>query len=289
MNRSLIFSGLIIFSALTAVAEPDPILTDLIRNRDGSLMKLNQGRADKHCRALDMRLPTSRELAEFAVRNGANAIVETEFPAVPVSDSRVREEMMLNRGHGLHAVTAQDANFKSFLLFYLDERNYKHPEPQHPDKIWSSTIKPAGSNTANVLNSDGSIGFVAVREQEAFRCAKGFPLRAGLSITCYYDAGAKQRFSIQLNPATRRPVNLADPVGISTLYMSISHGELGRLKQFAVAQTKTADLNSVTYKKGDNGPDDELEVKFTIDADGIESFTGHLVTKHARHDLLCQF
>jgi hypothetical protein len=55
-------------------------MTDVIRDGHGDILQTTKKSAFEYCKGVGMRVPTIRELAEWAVLNGAAGIRETAFP-----------------------------------------------------------------------------------------------------------------------------------------------------------------------------------------------------------------
>jgi hypothetical protein len=112
-----------------------PVLTDIAKNADGSVLHLNQYDADSYCRNQGQRLPTARELALYAQSLGARGVSDTPkvgYELVNGSDSA---------GHP-----------DNFYFCYL---GYKMPPggvENNMNSFWSSSVDPDHSNVAIALS-----------------------------------------------------------------------------------------------------------------------------------------
>jgi hypothetical protein len=132
-------------------AAPEPKLKEvLLKDSQGSLLKVSQEGAAKACTEHGMHLPTIRELAKLGQLRGAKGVLEA---------SEVRDQ---NLTAGFALVTATSPDEKKDDFFY-NPVGYVPTRESKGQIFWSSSycvgcVIPTGANSSHVFDgNDGRI------------------------------------------------------------------------------------------------------------------------------------
>lgn len=145
------------------------------------------------CQDLGARLPSPRELAEWAARSctqtlqtecGAKGIRETQFRDVDAQDPRVREENLSMWKQGFREVLYnKEGQYNTdYIEFYFNGDGYIPPAPERmaPSTILSSASRRPGNYTQFVIEPNYDDYFVYGFNQD------GDHLREG-GVRCAFD------------------------------------------------------------------------------------------------------
>ncbi len=107
-------------------------LTEIIKRSDWKHLILNATDADKMCKENGFsRLPTVRDLAQYAQTLGAKGIRETAFPSASTVDPLVQNEMTQMRKDGYFPVYVRrghdDSGWLRGVSFYYNHSGYQPP------------------------------------------------------------------------------------------------------------------------------------------------------------------
>ncbi len=159
-----------------------PELDSIKLRRSGKVHNMDWWRAKLHCEKNESRLPTARELAQLAVKYGAEGIRETKFPRTDFDTDDVHEEIEEMRGNGFHPVYCAYHNEIPCVEFYFSNKGYSRPEGEKGDysivsNSHSNGVPPEYGTRTYVFNfhsgtfgiaSHGGVDF----ERQAVRCIK---------------------------------------------------------------------------------------------------------------------
>ncbi len=117
----------------------------------------NHPDAKSFCESLNKRLPTSREIARFAMDHGAQGILEpADYKNQP----------------GYKKINRTIANYNAELDFYFNDSGYISPEADIKSPwIWTSSYGPHNIDFVYVFNlRTGSFDFDARIQRNGARC-----------------------------------------------------------------------------------------------------------------------
>lgn len=129
-----------------------PSIGPAARNTDGSILLTNSAGAFNICKKQGGRLPTIRELAEYAVANGAS-IRETQFPGIRSNSDEVQAEITQMTSEFYIPVYA-DAT-KSIDFYYKVTSNYIMPADELDNSLllyWSASTYAFDNNQQYTLS-----------------------------------------------------------------------------------------------------------------------------------------
>lgn len=141
--------------SLITVASANATLTTTVRDSKGQLLDTDQRGAFDYCSGLNLLVPKVRELAEWAVLNGATGIRETKFPNVePHTNSNFDQELETNRNEGYDAVWKnKDQMGSGGVNFYYNGKGF-NPVANETGWYYRSSSKIwIGGPAYYVLNS----------------------------------------------------------------------------------------------------------------------------------------
>jgi hypothetical protein len=127
------------------------ILSEPVKNQDGSIQLMRQQEASQFCKSIHSRLPTLAEYVEFAQNLGAKASRISFASAYPVY-------------------------VKGRVQFYYDERNYQRPQGELGTNLfWTSTcLENCDSDDYGYLLNGATGSFDAIHVEHnlgyAVRC-----------------------------------------------------------------------------------------------------------------------
>jgi len=119
-----------------------PELGEIVRNADGSVRLMNHYEAEAYCQKQGSRLPTARELGLVSQSLGAKGFRETEYPNVPINNSReVMLEMSRMYSDGYGEVYTWNSAGEKVVDFYFGYSGYKRPAGDLGYyAFWSSSV-----------------------------------------------------------------------------------------------------------------------------------------------------
>nr|BFD69073.1 hypothetical protein HAGR004_40950 [Bdellovibrio sp. HAGR004] len=104
--------------------------------------------AKLYCSERGARIPTARELAEYAISLGATGIRETKYPGEHISSDEVRDERNRNEAEGFEVVTKKIINSHGYpystVAFYYSRNGFNSKDPYYTEKLWSSDLAYSG-------------------------------------------------------------------------------------------------------------------------------------------------
>lgn len=104
--------------------------------------------AKMYCSERGGRIPTARELAEYAISLGATGIRETKYPGEHISSDEVRDERNRNEVEGFEVITKKIKDPHGYpystVAFYYSRNGFNPKNPYYTDKLWSSDLAFSG-------------------------------------------------------------------------------------------------------------------------------------------------
>lgn len=148
--KILIVLGMLVTGSFVSASAS---VLDVVRDHDGRVFEMDQLAADKYCKDLGLRLPTSREFALLAQSLGALGISETEKD-------------------GYYRVTGTSPSGEVDEFFY-SEKGYQRPPGDLGLYCFWTALRPYDNGFCGFYGHDGSFDdhFLASSAKYAVRCA----------------------------------------------------------------------------------------------------------------------
>lgn len=163
---ALTIYSLIISSAAWALELPDPAI------KDNRIVALNKPQAEEYCRRQNKRLPTVRELAQWAQERGAAGIKEPS-----TKGGFDRTELSNMRDKGFDPVFHVERYPSMSIDFYFSRQGFKGL-PSNAilagGAIWAGDARQLNNDRQAYAFTPGNPAFTAMDERQeiAFSCVK---------------------------------------------------------------------------------------------------------------------
>lgn len=113
---------------------------------DGDSCAMYQENAQAYCESIGSRLPTIREFAEYAAKNGAAGIRSSAFSGTSGYNDDIRAEIQSMGSEGYQRVIHRDEAGEDVIDFYLNLNGYRENEDQLGNhQFWTSSAHDAAS------------------------------------------------------------------------------------------------------------------------------------------------